>query len=59
MRCYFMRAGRIENVELLKDGPDEELIKQAKHLFQEHNADQKYDGFEIWSGKRFVYREPN
>ena len=59
MRCYFMRAGRIENVEILQDGPDDDLIEQAKRLFKEHNATPpQYDGFEVWSGKRFIYREP-
>ena len=58
IRCYFMKNGRIENVEMLRDGPDTELIEQAKQLFQERYSDQEYDGFEVWSGKRFVYREP-
>ena len=57
MRCYFMRKGRIENVEILQHGPDEKVIEQAKRLFREHNGDQKYDGFEVWSGRRFVFRE--
>ncbi len=57
MRCYFMRAGRIEGVEFLKAGLDDELIKQAKSLFLER-AHQNYDGFEVWDGTRFVYREP-
>jgi hypothetical protein len=26
VRCYLMRRGHIENVEMLRDGPDEELI---------------------------------
>ena len=59
MRCYFMRGGHIQNVEMLQDGPDADLIEQAKRLFHEHNAEKRYDGFEIWSGKRFVYREPS
>lgn len=54
-----MRGGRIQNVEILQDGPDADLIEQAKRLFKEHNTDRKYDGFEIWSGQRFVYREPD
>jgi len=57
MRCYFMRDGRIQNVELLRDGADEDPIEQVKRLFQEHNTTQQYDGFEVWSRKRFVYRE--
>jgi hypothetical protein len=38
MRCYFMKDGRIENVELLKHGSDDALIQQAQSLFQEHAA---------------------
>jgi hypothetical protein len=55
MRCYLMRGGRIENVDFLIDGSDDELIRQALEKF-EARAPEKYDGFEIWSGKRFVYR---
>lgn len=58
MRCYFMHDGRIENVEMLREGPDDDLIRQAKALFRQHVALREYDGFEVWSGKRFVYREP-
>jgi antibiotic biosynthesis monooxygenase (ABM) superfamily enzyme len=59
MRCYFIRNGRIENVAMLRDGADEALIEQAKRLFQEHTTTQQYDGFEVWSGTRFIYREPS
>jgi len=55
MRCYFMRANRIEAVELLKPAPDEDLIRQAKELFEARN-DGKYDGFEVWELNRFVFR---
>ena len=58
MRCYFMKDGRIENVELLKDGSDEDLIAQGQTLFQQHLASMALDGFEVWSGKRLVYRSP-
>lgn len=57
MRCYFKREGRIEGVEFLKTASDDDLIQQAKALFAEQ-APLKYDGFEVWDGKRFVYREP-
>jgi hypothetical protein len=56
MRCYFMRASRIEGVELLKPAPDPDLIRQAKELFDARNSDGKYDGFEVWELNRFVYR---
>lgn len=55
MRCYFMHGSRIANVELLSEGSDDDLIRQALSVFEGHAA-QAYDGFEIWSGKRFVYR---
>ena len=55
MRCYFLRNARIEAVELLKAGPDDKLIEQAKDLFRER-ASQGYDSVEVWTGRRFVYR---
>jgi hypothetical protein len=56
MRCYFMKDGRIENVELLKHGSDDALIQQAHSLFQEHAATKSYEEFEDGSGRRLVYR---
>ncbi len=55
MRCYFMRGSSIANVEFLTEGSDEELIRQALSVFDEHSS-RAYDGFEVWDGKRFVYR---
>jgi hypothetical protein len=57
MRCYFMRGNRIEGVEYLTNAPDADLVKEAETKFRER-ADQNYDGFEVWDGKRFVYRFP-
>ena len=36
MRCYFIRNKRIEAVYMLKPGPDEDLVRQAKELFEEN-----------------------
>jgi hypothetical protein len=55
VRCYFLRNARIEAVELLEPGPDENLIEQARALFQDR-ASQGYECFEVWTGRRFVYR---
>jgi hypothetical protein len=55
MRCYFMRGSSIASVEFLAEGSDDELIQQALSAF-EHQADRRFDGFEVWHGKRFVYR---
>ena len=57
MRCYFTRGTRIEGVTFLKTAPDQELIRQAKSLYLERAETQKFDGFEVWDGNRFVYRE--
>jgi hypothetical protein len=57
VRCYLMRGGRIQGVEFLVDGSDEELTKQANVVLNDH-ASQGVDGVEVWSGKRFVYRSP-
>jgi hypothetical protein len=57
VRCYLMREGHIHGVELLVDGSDEELIKQATMVLKVQ-ASQGVDGVEVWSGTRFVYRHP-
>ena len=56
MRCYFLRGNKIEGVEILQPGPDDELIRQAKELFDRQPL--PYESFEVWDGKRFVYRAP-
>jgi len=50
-----MRGSSIANVEFLDAPSDDELIRQALLAFEKH-ADRAYDGFEVWDGKRFVYR---
>lgn len=55
MRCYSMRAGRIEGVTFLGSGPDDALIEEARGTFKQH-AGQNFDGFEVWDGNRFAYR---
>jgi hypothetical protein len=60
VRCYFIKANKIEGVELLQPGADKELIAQAERLLQERAGHQYDDGVEIWAGRRFVYRsQPN
>jgi len=56
MRCYFLRAGQIEAVELLEYGSDEQLIAQAHALHEVRVKTHSVDRFEIWSGRRLVYR---
>lgn len=58
MRCYMIRRGSIVNVEMLAVGTDAELIAQAEDHFRKHGGTEKYDGFEVWVGSRFVYRFP-
>lgn len=55
MRCYLMRGSRIANVQILDRGPDDELIQQSLAFFEQHSQ-AAYDGFEVWDGKRFIYR---
>ena len=57
MRCYFIRNKWIEAVYMLKPGSDEDLVRQAKELF-EQNAGPNMHGFEVWFGRPFVYRWP-
>jgi len=58
MRCYFIRDNRIEFVELLKAGSDDDLIQQATQLFRDRNG-VTYDRLEVWDGRRFVFRYPD
>ena len=55
MRCYLMRGGRIHGIEILKEGPDDKLIEQAKAILQVRSQE-GFEGIELWSGNRFVYR---
>ena len=56
MRCFLMRDGHIRAVEMLTVGAsDEQLIADATRHFRNHVG---CDGFEVWDGKRFVYRFP-
>jgi len=57
MRCFFFRGCRIQSVEFLGKGSDDDLIRQAHDLFAKRN-DPKLDGFEVWDQNRFVYRWP-
>jgi hypothetical protein len=54
MRCYFMRAGHIEAVEILEGLTDEEAIEKARSLFTERARE--FDGFELWDRARVVLR---
>ena len=55
MRLCFMRGTSIASVKHLKRGSDDEVVKQALVAF-DREAKWAYDGFEVWDGKRFVYR---
>jgi hypothetical protein len=55
MRCYLMRKGHIESVEVLDVGSDAELIAQGKAHFARRGG---FDGFEVWDGKRRIYVYP-
>ena len=51
-----LERGPHQGVELLESGSDEDMIAQARALYQVHARLQPVDSFEIWSGRRFVYR---
>jgi hypothetical protein len=53
-----MRGGQIQGVAFLSDGPDEKLIEQAKAILEARSKD-GFEGVEVWSDKRFVYRSPD
>jgi hypothetical protein len=56
MRCYFMRAGRIEAVEELPGLSDEQAVAKAHALFSERKH--KFEGFELWNRTRVIIRHP-
>jgi hypothetical protein len=56
MRCYFMRAGRVEAVEELGGLSDEQAIAKAHALFSERKH--KFEGFELWNRTRVIIRHP-
>lgn len=57
MRCYFLRDNKIEAVYLLAGGSDDDLVHQARHIFDKF-AGPEIQGFEVWEGRRFIYRYP-
>ena len=58
MRCFLMRGGHIESVELLEPGSDEDLIVQGRMWFEVRKAEGRFDGFEVWDGARRLYTYP-
>jgi len=58
MRCYFLRRGRIEAVEILSQTTDEGRIAEARELFVLKGVPRGAEGFEVWDQARFVYRYP-
>jgi hypothetical protein len=58
VRCYFMRAGHIADVEAIPGLSDDETIRQARELFEEIRQSHAYDGFEVWDLARVVFQYP-
>lgn len=58
MRCYFIRQGHIVDVAFLDKEDDAGRIAQSKQLFESQGKALEAEGFEVWDGKRFVYRYP-
>lgn len=49
MRCFLMKKGRIESVEMLTAAPDDGLIAQAKEHFERRKSEDRFDAFEVWT----------
>jgi hypothetical protein len=62
MRCYFMRDGRIQAVEVIENVKDDAAaIQRAKELLAERLINKgvlQPDGFELWDRARFIQRYP-
>lgn len=57
MRCYFLRAGHIEAVEILTGLSEQDAVAKAHQMYLERKA--VYDGFEVWDRTRVVVRHPD
>lgn len=54
MRCYLFHRGHIGAVEVLVAGTDDDVIQQARAVFEKRkNA---FEGFEVWDRTRLVCR---
>ena len=56
MRCYFMRGGHIEAVEVLDPPPssDKEAVERSMKLFRMRAHE--FETFEVWDRARRVYQ---
>jgi hypothetical protein len=57
MRCYFMRDGHIQAVEVLTATTDDDAVKEAHGLFREFSG-RRFAGFEVWDQARLVLSYP-
>ncbi len=58
MRCYLIRNGHIAGVETLEGTTsDEDAVARATAIFERLDRG-RFDGFEVWDQKRFLYRWP-
>lgn len=57
MRCYFMKRGHIQAVEVLSGLADEQALEKSHALFATKPKGQ-FDGFEIWDRARMVIQWP-
>lgn len=58
MRCYLLKGGHIVAVEMLEDSDDATCLKQAEELFALKGGHLEAEGYEVWDGRRFVFRFP-
>jgi len=61
MRCYFMRDGRIVDIELIESATnDSDAIEYGVRRFRNRVLEnhEHIDSFEIWERARFVYCFP-
>jgi hypothetical protein len=59
MRCFFLKGGHIIAVQLLNADTDDGLVDQAKAAFYANGGRSAADGYEVWDGKRFIFRFPS
>ena len=55
MRCYFLRGGQLEGVNMLPRGlSDQNAIARAEKLCAKRKG--PIDGFEVWDGARLIIK---
>jgi hypothetical protein len=59
MRCYLMRGGHIQAVELMGGLSDAAAIEKCRSVFEARKDRFKFDSFEVWDRARMLVQYPD